>query len=164
MKFSQRENPSSELASGGPRFRIDPGLTGKVRFSLEFGISSELRMVGPVVGYFSRLARGHAFKSEVWAEAMPLAVDEALSNAIRHGNGEDSDREVLISAHMDAGGLEIVVEDQGPGFDPEALPDPSSEEGKLRASGRGVFLIRELCDRVIFEEGGRRVRLYFKRD
>ncbi|MDP6419428.1 MAG: ATP-binding protein [Candidatus Krumholzibacteria bacterium] len=164
MKSSQRENHSSELASGGPRFRIDPELTGKVRFSLEFCIPSELRMVGPVVGYFSRLARGHAFKSAVWAEAMPLAVDEALSNAIRHGNAEDPAREVHISAEMDAGGLEIVVEDQGPGFDPEALPDPSSEEGKLRANGRGVFLMKELCDRVIYEEDGRRVRLYFKRN
>lgn len=92
-----------------------------------------------------------------------MAVREALANAIKHGNKLNPDKLVLVEMRLDPGrDLEVVVEDEGAGFDPQAVADPTDPQNLLRSSGRGVFYMRQFMDEVEFspgERGGTRLRL-----
>ena len=94
-----------------------------------------------------------------------LAVQEALANAIRHGCGNDPDKQVQCCVTFDtAGELVIVVRDPGPGFDVAAVPNPLEGDNLFKGSGRGVFLINQLMDTVEFTEQGRKVLMRKRRD
>ncbi len=164
MKSLPKENLSSRGKLMGPRFRIIPEMTDGVRLIVDLEIPSDLRYVGAAAGYFSRLAREHGFPEIVWAENLPLAMDEAVTNAIRHGNGESETKQVKLLARLENGELKICVQDEGEGFDPDSLPDPREDASIFRTSGRGVFLMRTLCDEVSFEDSGRCVNMLFRKD
>jgi serine/threonine-protein kinase RsbW len=90
-----------------------------------------------------------------------VAVRESVINAIKHGNGGDARKLVHVDfTPLDTlapCGIAIRVRDEGPGFDPENLPDPLAPENLLKASGRGIFLIRSFMDEVALQraaEGG----------
>lgn len=90
-----------------------------------------------------------------------VAVRESVINAIKHGNGGDHQKYVHVEfTPLDIRaprGISIRVRDEGPGFDPESLPDPLAPENLLKASGRGIFLIRSFMDEVALQraaEGG----------
>ena len=89
--------------------------------------------------------------------AIRLALAEVLANAVRHGNGQDPAKDVTVDWTVTPQRFTISVEDQGVGFDPEALPDPTAEENLLRPCGRGVMLIRAYMTSVAYENAGRRV-------
>ncbi len=91
--------------------------------------------------------------------AIKLALEEALINAIKHGNKFDAGKHVVVEATVSPGQTEIVIEDQGPGFDRACVPDPTAEENIERCSGRGILLMEAYMDRVEYTRGGRRVRL-----
>jgi serine/threonine-protein kinase RsbW len=78
------------------------------------------------------------------------ALWEALANAIRHGNRRQADRRVLVEYAVDDDAAVITVYDQGEGFDPDTVPDPTAPENLLRPSGRGIFFMKQLMDRVEF--------------
>lgn len=93
-----------------------------------------------------------------------LALDEALANAIRHGCHNDPTKQVQCVVSTDAAGeLVIVVRDPGPGFDLAKVPNPLQGANLLKPSGRGVFLINELMDKVEFADGGREVVMQKRR-
>ena len=138
-------------------------LDARVRSRIEFRIPADLRYVAPSAGFIARLAREHGFHPRVWLENLPLALDEAISNAVRHGCGQDSALEVKVEVWFSHDVMKIRIEDPGNGFDPDALIDPASEEGLHRGGGRGVLLMRELMDRVEFQDGGRVVLLHARR-
>jgi len=76
-------------------------------------------------------------------------------NAIVHGNEEDPNKLVYVKCRCTRDGeVSITVEDEGNGFEHEAVPDPTSLDNQLRTNGRGIHLIRTLMDEVDFEEGG----------
>jgi serine/threonine-protein kinase RsbW len=81
-----------------------------------------------------------------------VAVRESVINAIKHGNGEDERKRVHVEFTMLNGdtppGIAIRVRDEGPGFDPENIPDPLAPENVLKSSGRGIFLIRNFMDEL----------------
>jgi serine/threonine-protein kinase RsbW len=84
-----------------------------------------------------------------------LALQEALMNAILHGNRSDPAKRVRVSVAVEEGGtVIIVVEDSGAGFDPNKIPDPTLGDNIYRDRGRGVFLIRQLMDEVEYQFGG----------
>lgn len=94
-----------------------------------------------------------------------LATSEAVTNAIVHGNASDPAKHVTVdflARDGDGGGLEVVVTDEGGGFDPSAVESPIEEENLTRAHGRGLYIISTVADTVAFEEGGRRVRMAFR--
>lgn len=96
---------------------------------------------------------------EIW-----LALREVLTNAVIHGNREDPSKRVQICGACE--GQErflLVVTDEGEGFDPKAIPDPTVAENVFSSHGRGVFLINRLMDQVEFRQGGRQVLLCKKR-
>lgn len=96
-------------------------------------------------------------------DEIKLAIQEALANAFRHGSAGHGTRLIIVRASWnDEDGLHIVVNDEGPGFDPGAIPDPTAPENLEKGSGRGVYLMRELMDAVEFRRGGREVHLWRK--
>lgn len=86
-----------------------------------------------------------------------LLASEAVTNAIEHGNNYDESKQVLIEFLLQNGRAECWVEDQGEGFDRQAVADPLASENLLEDGGRGIFLIERLADEVIYEKGGRRI-------
>jgi serine/threonine-protein kinase RsbW len=96
---------------------------------------------------------------------VPIALTEALSNAILYGNGDDAGKAVRITATLTDGALVLEVYDQGPGFDLDACTnDPTRLENLLREDGRGLFLMRRLMDRVEqVSDGHNLVRLTLQR-
>jgi serine/threonine-protein kinase RsbW len=89
-----------------------------------------------------------------------VAVRESVINAIKHGNGNDEQKRVWVEftpLHAEVPGISIRVRDEGPGFDPDGLPDPLAPENMLKASGRGIFLIKNFMDEMRLQrapEGG----------
>ncbi len=88
-----------------------------------------------------------------------LAMDEALANAIRHGNKSDTQKTVAVEWELKPRSISLSVEDQGGGFDPGGVPDPTLEENLTRPSGRGVMLMRAYMSSVTFNANGNRVTL-----
>jgi serine/threonine-protein kinase RsbW len=95
-----------------------------------------------------------------------LAVSEAVTNAIRHGCKEVADMSVHLSFNYDGRAVTIAVHDDGNGFKPEHVPDPTEESRLLQAGGRGVYLLRALAHDVRFDSSssGTTVTFKFARD
>jgi serine/threonine-protein kinase RsbW len=93
-----------------------------------------------------------------------VSFEEALRNAMMHGNKLDPSKKVSVETDVTDVRVAISVEDEGEGFDPDKLPDPTSEENILKESGRGVYLIKHLMDEVSYENGGRKVVMVKKLD
>jgi serine/threonine-protein kinase RsbW len=84
-----------------------------------------------------------------------IALNEALGNAVVHGNRKDPQKRVYVACRCTAEGeVSIKVQDEGQGFDTGTLPDPVAPDNRLRTSGRGIYLMKALMDEVRFEKGG----------
>ena len=86
--------------------------------------------------------------------AVRLALEEALVNAVKHGNRGDPAKEARLRYHANPDFVLLEVEDEGAGFDPSAVPDPLAPENLERPSGRGLFLIRKYMTWVDYSERG----------
>ena len=106
-------------------------------------------------------AEKHGFKEQCLF-AIKIAVEEALVNAIKHGNKLDPAKQVRIEAEITPAEAEICIEDEGPGFDRSSVPDPLAEENLEKPSGRGILLIESYMNHVSWDHGGRRVRMVKK--
>jgi len=95
-----------------------------------------------------------------------LTLSEAVNNAIMHGNEQDPNKQVVIQTSHDKESnlLQISVEDEGEGFDPEAIPDPLKEENLMNEGGRGVYLIEQYSDNIEFTKNGTKVTITFHLD
>lgn len=93
-----------------------------------------------------------------------ISLTEAANNAIIHGNDSDPSKTVEISCSADARGKSIafVIKDQGKGFDHNNLPDPTAPENIDQPCGRGVFLMMQLADLVVFSDRGATVEMQFR--
>jgi serine/threonine-protein kinase RsbW len=99
----------------------------------------------------------NAHWSEQEVHGVHLAVEEALTNAIRHGNRLDLTKHVHVICKLSADRLWIEIRDEGPGFNPGELPDPTADENLETPCGRGVFLMRCFMSRVEYHDCGNRV-------
>jgi len=100
------------------------------------------------------------------AFGIDMAVREAVTNAVLHGNRQDENKTVEVTLKSSPDAVEISVHDQGPGFNPEQVPDPTAAENILKASGRGIFFMRSFMDEVnwlIRPGGGTTVRMLKRR-
>jgi serine/threonine-protein kinase RsbW len=88
-----------------------------------------------------------------------LCTEEAVRNAIVHGNKNDPAKSVTVAYWIDGGNLHIEVSDEGSGFDYRNLPNPTAKENIMKNSGRGVYLIRRLMNKVEFNETGNVIRM-----
>jgi serine/threonine-protein kinase RsbW len=100
------------------------------------------------------------FEDDIYGNIM-VAVTESVNNAIRHGNKFDKDKNVYLTLQVENNQLLFEVEDEGPGFDYDGLPDPTAPENLENPGGRGIFLMRNLCDDVKFFDEGKKVQLVF---
>jgi serine/threonine-protein kinase RsbW len=101
----------------------------------------------------SELKKGGFSKEDLFA--VHLALEEALSNAVRHGNKMDSSKHIKIDYTLDKDHIEINVRDEGEGFNPDDVPDPRCGENVYRIGGRGLFLIKAYMDTVDFSDDGK---------
>ncbi len=88
-----------------------------------------------------------------------VSLVEALSNAMIYGNGRDPHKRVRLEVTMEMGRVVARVTDQGRGFDPDCVPDPTTPRNLTKEGGRGLFLMRQLMDDVRFNEQGNSVTL-----
>ena len=95
--------------------------------------------------------------------AILTALEEALSNAVLHGNRNDPAKALTVEYSADATTVAIVVQDEGFGFDPAAVPDPTRPENVDIPSGRGIMLMRAYMTEVEFDPPGNRVRMTYRR-
>jgi len=91
--------------------------------------------------------------------ALRLSLEEAFSNAIRHGNANDKNKSIKISYYVDNDQIDVFVADEGKGFDPGVIPDPTLPENLKNPSGRGILLMRAYMDQVEFNSTGNQVHL-----
>ena len=92
-----------------------------------------------------------------------IAVTEAVNNAIKHGNNSDPTKQVKLQVFEGENTFEVVVSDEGKGFDFTTLPDPTAPENIEKEHGRGIFLMSSLSDEVAFENKGNTVRMKFSK-
>ncbi|MFY0626203.1 MAG: ATP-binding protein [Reichenbachiella sp.] len=102
----------------------------------------------------------HNFTDDIYGNIM-IAVTESVNNAIVHGNNSDKHKNVHLSLDLDESQIKFTIEDEGNGFDYEQLPDPTAPENLEKPGGRGIFLMKNLCDEVTFHEDGKKVELCF---
>lgn len=86
--------------------------------------------------------------------SIKLALEEALVNAIKHGNQMDRAKKIHIAYQLLADRFEIIIRDDGPGFDPSDVPDPTAFENLERPCGRGLMLMRHYMTEVFFTPRG----------
>jgi len=125
---------------------------------LSLKIPSEIRYIREVsAGILKWLEPRKLDESEVFD--IRLYVEEAVRNAITHGNNCDKALNVLVNYWFEGDDLVIEVEDEGKGFDPDKVPDPTVGENLMKGGGRGVYLIRKLVDKMELSDKGNKVKL-----
>lgn len=134
---------------------------------VEVDIPSDVRLIEKVVELVRRECQMMAFAQRQLSFNVPVALTEALSNAILRGNRDDPDKHVRVRAEVDATRLVVEVIDEGTGFDLDAAAvDPTTPENLGREDGRGLFLMRTLMDRVerLAAPNGSMVRMTLHRE
>jgi serine/threonine-protein kinase RsbW len=91
-----------------------------------------------------------------------VGLTEALSNAMLYGNGSDPQKRVRVEVDIKVEGVAVRVTDQGSGFDPTTVPDPTLQDNISKTGGRGIFLMRALMDEVRFNDQGNSVTLVLR--
>lgn len=125
---------------------------------MELKIPSDSRWLRVVRAMMEEVSRLAGFSGGERCDVI-IAVDEALSNVIKHSCKGDPDSQVSVSCVLDNGCLEIILSDRGEAFDPTKIEPPPPDE--VRPGGRGIYLMRSTMDEISFERNGdiNRVRL-----
>jgi serine/threonine-protein kinase RsbW len=131
-------------------------------FALE--LPSDLRLIDTAITYLVTRCREYHFAGSRLTLNFRVGVAEALANAMIYGNGSDPSKRVRVEVELDPERINIRVVDEGKGFDPTDVPDPTLPEHLEATGGRGLFLIRSLMDEVDFNECGNCIRLTLYRE
>lgn len=124
-------------------------------------LASEIQSIATATDKAVEIARSLGYDDEA-IFGIDMAVREAVTNAVIHGNRENASVEFDLTMTRDAQGLTIAVRDRGDGFNPEQVADPTAAENLLATSGRGILFMRNFMDDVTWEthpQGGTVVRL-----
>ncbi len=149
--------------TGNERTALHPAFAGvhgtRSLLKIEAWMPSEIKAISPLVNRLMRLIGG----SQCVAgneHAVELALQEALSNAVVHGNRMDAHKLIQIRCQCESGkGVSIIVTDHGQGFDQNAVPDALTIERLEAEHGRGIHLMKLAMDEVRFERGGTEVHM-----
>jgi serine/threonine-protein kinase RsbW len=139
--------------------RTLPGIEAFVTERIEAVIPSRLPYVDAVVSYLADHLVRFGYMD---ADSTSTALHEALTNAIRHGNQMDENKNVTVQVELDQHQAVFTITDEGNGFDPSSVCDPTEEENLLRNCGRGLLLIRHLMDEVKYNERGNQITMIKK--
>ncbi|HKQ48179.1 MAG TPA: ATP-binding protein [Phycisphaerae bacterium] len=121
-------------------------------------IATDLEAIKRLQDTFLNDLRRQGYDADT-TSALALGFSEAVANAYHHGNRGDPSKRITVCYRFDRCRAELEVSDQGEGFDPNDLPDATSDDALARPSGRGVLLMRSLFDEVRYLRGGRAVYL-----
>lgn len=125
------------------------GGVDRMRVTVQVDAPSDVRYIERIVDLVARQCADFDYPRRICTLNVPVALSEALSNAILRGNKEDESKQVRVRASLDHEQLVVEVEDEGAGFDIDAYaPDPTTPDQLEREDGRGLFLMRRLMDRV----------------
>jgi len=127
---------------------------------LKIQIPSLIENIRVVESFIDNSKEKFHIEDDIYGNIM-VAVTESVNNAIRHGNKFDKDKNVLLSLFVEQDRIVFEIEDEGNGFNYEALSDPTAPENLENPGGRGIFLMRNLSDEVEFQNEGRKVQLTF---
>jgi CheY-like chemotaxis protein/anti-sigma regulatory factor (Ser/Thr protein kinase) len=131
------------------RAREDLGVKHEIKFEFE----SRYDYLDKVNDLISQLfLRTDLAPDEIWN--LKLAMHELGINAIEHGNKLDPSKQVKVFCALYSEKLEFIIEDEGEGFDPSSIPDPTAPEGIKRDRGRGIYLVSQLVDEIEYINGG----------
>lgn len=137
-------------------------MTHDNNFTLQENLPTDLKQVNPFINRVLGEIGNH-LKAEEVLHTVKLALEEALTNAMRHGNGLKASRQVMVRIALDSEQIILDVSDEGNGFNPKTVPDPTKEGyAENMPGGRGIFLMRKMMDHVEFYNGGRGVRMIKK--
>ena len=106
------------------------------------------------------VCEAYSIKEDFYGNIL-ISLTEAVNNAMVHGNRLDPEKEVKVTCIVERPFLRFQIEDEGPGFDYDNLPDPTAPENIEKPNGRGVFLMRNLADNCEFLDDGRIVQIEF---
>jgi serine/threonine-protein kinase RsbW len=127
----------------------------------EISISSKIESISIVENLVDEISIDLGLVADIYGNIL-IAVIEAVTNAIVHGNKNDGNKFVKILFQNTDKQLIVKVEDQGNGFQFDDIPDPTKPDNVEKPDGRGVFLMRHLADEIVFDRGGSIVNLKFK--
>jgi anti-sigma regulatory factor (Ser/Thr protein kinase) len=125
---------------------------------------SDLRLIEAAVGYLVGRCRDFLFSGPRLELNFRVGVTEAIANAVLYGNRSDPEKLVRIEVTLDMTKVAVNVVDEGQGFDPEMVPDPTLPSNIHAPGGRGLFLIRRLMDEIEFNDRGNEVRMVLVRE
>lgn len=135
---------------------------GQSDFVLE--LPSDLGMIEAAVTYLVERCRAYDYNGPRLNLNFRVGVTEALANAVLYGNRSDPAKSVRVDVSLGPKRVILRVVDEGTGFDPQSVPDPTLPDKIREPGGRGLFLLRELMDEVEFNARGNEVCLTFLRD
>jgi serine/threonine-protein kinase RsbW len=115
----------------------------------EFQCQSDPKEIAKVEPFLQKINKATKLDDGTYYRLL-VAGTEAINNGILHGNKSDPKKSVFVTCSYDRHSLVFRVKDQGKGFKPENVPDPLEEKNLLKTSGRGIFLMRSLMDKVAF--------------
>ncbi len=125
-------------------------------------LASELESLNRLDKFMEDVQKKYVLDDDTFAR-MLTCTNEACINAIVHGNKSDKKLRVYINLELNRDGfLVIQIGDEGQGFDYENVADPTTTENREKTSGRGIYIIRKLADRCLFNSIGNQIELHFK--
>lgn len=122
-------------------------------------LPNDLRAIERAVDYLIDRGREIGFNQERLRLNLRVGLTEALANAMLYGNCRDPRKRVRVDAHLSRREFRIRVTDEGRGFNPASISDPTLPRNRNRGGGRGIFLIRKLMDRVEFNDRGNAITM-----
>lgn len=126
-------------------------------------LPSDLRVVDAAVAYLVERCRAFRFEGSRLTLNFQVGIAEALANAVLYGNARDPGKRVRVEVALDCETVAVRVIDEGAGFDPGRVPDPTLPDNLERPGGRGIFLLHKLMDAVEYNARGNEVRLVLHR-
>ena len=129
--------------------------------TVKLDVATRFEMLDVVQTVLTQLCKIVGFEDET-THYLAVAVRESVVNAMKHGNGQDESKRVHVEFILQDDSLEVRVQDEGEGFEPEEVPNPLAPENLLKAYGRGIFFMKQFMDEVSYSfpsRGGTVVRM-----
>lgn len=137
------------------RMKLDPEIEASLKV---IEVPSTLRDAKKPEEVILREVQKHGYDEDA-TFAIKLALEEAMTNAVKHGNGNDRSKKVTVRYCVTAEQTLILVRDEGPGFQPKNVPDPTTPDRLSLPNGRGIMLMRAYLTDLSYSDCGREVCL-----
>ncbi|MCI0485474.1 MAG: ATP-binding protein [Blastocatellia bacterium] len=155
--------PFEEIALEKPERAGLDGILSFVEERIALRIPSDLKYLDSVLDYLNERLLKLGIVSPESSEVL-IALDEAIVNAIKHGNKCNPRKAVHIVAELSSDGARFTITDEGPGFAANEVPDPTEPSRLLKPSGRGLLLINHIMDEVCYNKCGNQIQMFKRAD